>query len=183
MKKNKQINFIAEIAIFSAMGVALDFVCGLLFGFAWLNGGSISIAMVPILMMGFRWGLKGGLATGLIVGVVQLLIPNLAFTGGGPIQVFLDYIFAYGVIGMVGIIKISHLHPKKQVIYASIAMLVVGLLRTTSHVISGVVYFGTGLWGSVVYNLMYMVPSIIISAIIVDLLIIRSPELIFFEEL
>ena len=180
--RTKQIYFIAEIAVFSALGVALDFACGLLFGFAWLNGGSISIAMVPILMMGFRWGIKGGLATGLSVGIIQLLIPTLAYTGGGPIQVFLDYIFAYGVIGMVGALNLKKMTLNNQVIYGTLAMGIVGLLRTTSHVISGVVFFGTTWWGSIIYNILYMIPSIFISGFIVDLLIVKTPQLIFFDE-
>lgn len=179
-----QTRFITEVAIFSACGFVLDFVCGLLFGFAWLNGGSISIAMVPIFIMGFRWGIKGGVLTGLVVAIAQIIIPNMASMGGGPIQVFLDYIFAFSVVGVVGIIanKLPKMEKKKQIIYASILMFVVGIIRTFAHVISGTVFWGTTFWGSIVYNAFYMLPSIILCIIIVDVLIYTEPMLIFKDE-
>lgn len=180
----KQINFITEIAIFSAIGVVLDFICGLLFSFGFLDGGSISIAMVPIFMMGLRWGLKGGLITGLIVGVVQIIIPGMAHMSGGPIQVLLDYIIAFTVIGLVGIIakKLPKQTTLKQVVYASIAMLLAGLIRTMSHTISGIAFYGVTFWGSLIYNALYMIPSTIICIIIIDILIYKAPMLIFIEE-
>ena len=68
MKGKKIILFAAEVAIFSALALALDFICGLYLSFAWLNGGSISIAMVPIFIMCYRWGPKGGFLTALLTG-------------------------------------------------------------------------------------------------------------------
>lgn len=180
--KNKQINYFVEIAIFAGLGVMLDYICGILFSFSWLNGGSISIAMVPIFMMGFRWGLKGGLTTGILVGVIQLLTP-MAFMGGGVVQVLLDYPLAYGAVGLVGVLnkKLVNMDKKKMIIFACLVMIGAGLIRLLSHQISGVVFFIPNFWASLAYNGGYMVPSIVFSTIIMVILLVRAPQLVFIE--
>ena len=62
--KNKELRFIAEIGIFTALGLVLDYAAGWYSNFIFPSGGSISIAMVPIFIIAFRWGLKGGLTVG-----------------------------------------------------------------------------------------------------------------------
>jgi thiamine transporter len=179
---NKKTRFITEIGIFSALGIALDFICGQLFSFAWLNGGSISIAMVPIFLMSYRWGLKGGLTTGVIVGTVQILWANSSYIVGF-FQVFLDYIFAYGLVGIAGIFakKVAHSELEKQIIYIILGSLLGGLLRSVSHIISGVIYFKTPIWGSILYNMAYMGPSIVI-CILVMITIVNSYPIFLQQE-
>ena len=99
MKGRKTILFVVEVAVFSALALAFDFFCGL-YGFAWLNGGSISIAMLPIFIMCYRHGLKGGLLCGLLVGSIQLLWAD-GFVH--PVQAIIDYPAAYLVTGFAGI--------------------------------------------------------------------------------
>ena len=65
----KRLLMMVEIAIFAAVGLVLDQLSFKL----WAQGGSISFVMVPIMLMAIRWGLTAGLATGLIVGVIQMM--------------------------------------------------------------------------------------------------------------
>ena len=103
--KNKTIRFIVEVAISSALFLVLDYIANLYSNPIFVNGGTIGVAMVCIFLMSYRWGLKGGLLTGLIVGLIQTIG---AYTIGGAwyiifIQVALDYWAAYLVVGFSGL--------------------------------------------------------------------------------
>ena len=93
--------FMVEVAVFAALAVLLDFVSGIISARIWPQGGSVSIAMVPIFIMAFRWGLKGGLTTGFLLGVLQLVVtqPWIAT----PVQAFIDYFVAFTVVGVAGV--------------------------------------------------------------------------------
>lgn len=180
--KNKSILFITEVAIFAAFTTVLDLICGSLFAFSWTNGGSISIAMFPIFVMAIRWGLPGGFTTGIIVGIIQLILPTSYVAG--VFQALLDYVFAFGILGIVGVIKylLPKLNNTNRYIFTTILMLIAGLLRTLLHILSGVFFFGVNFIGSTVYNLPYMIPSILLSIIIVLILMYKTPQLIYREE-
>lgn len=187
--KRTEIKFITEIGIFSAIALALDYVAGVYSNFIWPLGGSISIAMVPIFIMAFRWGLKGGLFTGLIVGTVQI-IWSLSGEAHHPIQIILDYPVAYGVVGIAGIYakKIAQAQNVEKLYYLSTAIIIGGGLRFFPHAISGYVYFRQytpeGLpiipW-IIIYNLGYLIPSIILSILILRLIVKKREELITYN--
>lgn len=95
---NKRLLMLVEIAIFAGIGVVLDKLSFSL----WAQGGSISFVMVPILLIAIRWGLSAGIITGLLIGLIQILL-------GGYIlhwaQGLLDYIVAFSVVGFAGIFR------------------------------------------------------------------------------
>jgi len=70
--------FIVEIAIFAALGFIFDLISNALSISLWPQGGSVSIAMVPVFLMAYRWGVKGGVITGLLLGMLQILLIHLA---------------------------------------------------------------------------------------------------------
>ena len=66
-------------------------------------GGSITIAMVPIIFYALRWGVKRGLLVSFIYGVMQLLLDGgYAYTWQ---SMLLDYLVAYTPIGLAGLFK------------------------------------------------------------------------------
>ena len=176
--KNKKTRMIVEIAIFTALGLALDFVAGLYSAPFWQNGGSISIAMVPIFILGYRYGVKGGLTTGFLIGSIQILWGYILGFG----QVCLDYILPYTVLGLVGITSVIVNNSKglKQVLWISIPIIIVCVLRTLMHVLSGVIYFETPFWGSLIYNGPFMAISTPL-CIIVTVVLVNRMKFIFKE--
>lgn len=156
MERTKRILFVTELAIFTALGIVFDYVCGLFGGISWANGGSVSIAMVPIFLMSYKHGLKGGLLIGLLVGSIQILWGYMVH----PIQVLLDYTLAYGVLGLAGIAKrfFSENNLKNNIVII-VSILIVCFLRLICHVISGVVFYATPFWGSVAYNASFIILS------------------------
>ncbi|WP_096435455.1 energy-coupled thiamine transporter ThiT [Alteribacter populi] len=183
MKKDTKVVVMAEIAIMGAIGFLLDFVS---FGFAWLQGGSISLMMLPIFIMAFRRGLKAGLATGLIVGLL-----NLSFGAYivHPAQAILDYPLAFFVVGFAGLFFVS----KERSVKHRISMIVLGvflgtLLRFAAHFASGVIWIdvfapdeANAYLYSFVYNITYILPSFIVCLIVMILLTNANKRIIHAE--
>jgi len=169
----KKINgkFVANVGIFSALGLVLDFVAGLIPFDPWGAGGSISIAMVPIFLMAYYYGGLGGLCTGFIIGTIQMLWGKPY----GVIGAMLDYVLPYTSIGLAGffIAKGSKKTKTIQIVSFAIAMILSGLIRIFWHTLSGVVLYEATWWASFVYNAPYVLISIVISAILTILLIGR----------
>lgn len=188
MSKNKSNTlFITEVAVFSALAFLLDLAAEFLNLKIWAQGGSISVAMVPIFLMAYRWGVRGGLLTGFLLGLLQVVL------GFGKIyfivQGLLDYFVAFTAVGLAGIFagkikKSLHEGEKgKWMTYTVLGAFLGSMLRYLCHVTAGAVFFGEYapkgqpvIIYSLVYNGTYMLPSFIISAIIVILVISAAPQ-------
>ena len=127
------------------------------------QGGSINIGMVPIFWLAYRRGPRIGIFAGAVFGVVDLAIEPFVVN---PFQFILDYPLAFGLLGVAGFFQ-----------KAPVAGVVVGATsRFISHFVSGVVYFSNYAGGenplvySAIYNGSYMLPSLIICAIIIGML-------------
>ncbi len=140
------------------------------------QGGSISLEMLPILFIALRWGLKEGLLTGFVYGLLQLAFNPFIVH---PVQLILDYPLPYMLLGVAGIFKkqAEKYKDKKINIYIIITLLLGGALRLVSHVLSGAIFFaqyapeGTNVWiYSTIYNASFIIPSLIICYIIIEIL-------------
>lgn len=173
--RKKLIRFVAEVSIFTALGLVLDFVAGLISVPLWKDGGSITLAMVPIIIMGYKYGLKGGLTTGLLIGTIQLFWSKYLITVP---QVFLDYIIPNLVIGLVGAVSkpINNTKGVIQILIIIGSIFVVCALRLTSLVASGILYWQAGFAYSITYNGTYTCASMVVSMIIVIVLMKTLPK-------
>jgi thiamine transporter len=187
MKKRSNTLFIVEVAVFTALAYLLDFFANVLSFKIWPEGGSVSIAMVPIFIMAYRWGIKGGVLTGFLMGLLQFIMGySQIFT---IVQGIIDYFIAFAAVGFAGIFasqvkKAVHEHKgRKWITYAVLGAFIGSALRFVCHFISGVVFFGSyapkgqpvAVY-SILYNGTYMLPSFILSAIIVVLVISAAPR-------
>ena len=179
----KKLLMMVEIAIFAAIGIVLD-----QFSFKlWAQGGSISFVMLPIMLMAIRWGLTAGLATGLIIGVLQMMFGAYIVHW---LQAILDYGLAFTVVGFVAVIRkpllqaAKVLDKKKMTIYIVLGALLGGALRFLSHLLAGVVFFKEyagedNVWiYSIIYNGSYMLPATILTALVAVLLFTAAPRLL-----
>ena len=175
-KTSKNTRILAE----GAMMVALSFVLSFMtFSGSWLQGGSISLEIIPIIIMGLRNGQKWGLATGFVAGALQLMMgfskvmycPTIATQIG---CILLDYIVAFSVLGLAK--PFAKLLGGKA-LGVSLSVVIAGFLRFVCHYISGI-----WLWGeyapegqpvwlySLVYNGTYMLINIIMATVIIAIL-------------
>ena len=72
-KTHLTIKVLAEITIISALAFTLDIVQSFINKGFFVNGGSIGIAMLPILLLSYRRGFWAGLTSGLILSILQML--------------------------------------------------------------------------------------------------------------
>lgn len=145
----------------------------------WLQGGSVTLAsMVPIIIIGIMFGTKWGLCSSLGYSFIQLLLgfyppPTRTFFYF-VLVVFIDYILAFGVLGLSGLFySISG----KKSFSAPLSGFIVTFLRYVCHVISGILIWGayaengqTVLAYSITYNATYMIPEIIITTVVLAII-------------
>lgn len=181
---SKKILFLVEVSIFTALALLLD-ILPLSFKI-WAQGGSISFAMIPVFIVAFRWGLKGGLLSGFLWGMLQVATGTAYVLH--PIQGFIDYGFAFTVIGFAGVFAgqvqeaVKDGRTKVYLTYITAGVLLGSVLRFLAHFTAGVVFFESGIEGqsvwqySLLYNISYMFPSFVLSAAIVFFLFHKQPR-------
>ncbi len=183
---------VVEIAIFGALGFALDIFQGGITRGLFPNGGSIGIAILPILIITFRRGIKAGLLSGLILSFLQLL-GGLYLSANNwymmILQLILDYILAYPLIAVAGIFykPFHNANTNKQkVTFLIIATIIGGLSKLLCHYLAGVIFWQSscpdGYPGgpyiySLVYNGSYMIPNIILNGLLLVIISLKLPQI------
>ena len=162
--KQKTLYTLCESSVMIAAAIVLSFI-EIQIG---PSGGSINFTMLPILIIAYRQGALWGMGSGMIFGLVKCIIGG--GIGWGLPSILLDYVLAYGVIGIAGVFK----RKKGRLILSA----VLGCLaRYVIHFISGITLYAimvptkietvgaviSNAWAySAIYNLIYMVPSSIV---------------------
>jgi thiamine transporter len=161
-----KVKCLTEIAMMSA----LAFIFGLFRLRIFPEGGSISLAMVPIVFISFRRGVLSGISTGMFTGLLKSLLGGVLLH---PLSMIFDYILAYGAVGISGVFKLPETISRKKVILNLILGTILGTLaRLVINILSGVFIFssyiprGQNLWMySLYYNSVTLFPSIIITLV------------------
>ena len=192
MKEKFSTRVLAEIAIFAAIGFALDALQSGIFKGVWPNGGSIGFAMVPVFVIAYRRGLLPGLLCGLVLSLIQMLggiyiLPAATFNNKfmqamGPFfQVMLDYVLAYFVVGFAG--AFAGLYKKSEsmkmkLVWITAGVVVGGLLKYACHVASGyfwldekITFWGVN-GGTMIYSFIYNLYAVFNIAICLPIMIL-----------
>ena len=145
----------------------------------WLQGGSVTVAsMVPIIATGILFGSKWGICSAVSYAILQMMFgfypPPTQTLWYFVLVVLLDYIFAFGVLGLSGVF---YKLMGKKYFAIPLSAFIVTTLRYLCHIISGILIWGvyaeegqSVLAYSLVYNGTYMIPEIIISTIVTALI-------------
>ncbi|MCR5754192.1 MAG: energy-coupled thiamine transporter ThiT [Acetatifactor sp.] len=153
VKKNTQKLSVKQLA-FCAVAIALGTVFSNIKLFHFPTGGSITLfSMLIICLPGYWFGLGAGILTGVAYGILQLLIdPYVLF----PMQLVIDYILAFGALGLSGLFSNS-----KAGLLKGYCAGVFG--RFVFAVLSGWIFFGAYAWEgwnpffySLAYNAIYI---------------------------
>lgn len=155
--------------------IALGFILSMLKIIDMPFGGSVTaFSMLPVIVIAYRyktsWGLLAGFAASLLQMLMGLKDLTYATSAAAVIAIImLDYIVAFGVMGLGGIFKGK---IKDQGAALAAGALTVCVLRYICHVISGcTVWAGVsiptsdGLLYSLVYNCAYMIPETVITVV------------------
>lgn len=193
MKKEFTTKLIAEIAIFAAAAIALDFLSSGIWRFAFVNGGSVNLAVIPLIIITYRRGFLSGLICSIIVAFAQFLGGFYAIADTWYnvfFQIMLDYVVAFPLVAIgAGIFAKSFRSSndlKKQTTLLILGSVIGTTLKFVSHFLSGVIFWSDSIsWNafngmpilySFVYNGAYCIPTIIIATIIVTIIFKKQPS-------
>lgn len=180
MATNKWLNtrVIAEISIMLALAVVFQLVAMVLPRQP--QGGSISITMLPLIILAYRHGLKVGILSGMVYGILDAMITGFAFVGIHWGVLFFDYLLAFGSIGFSALV--FKLNKRSLKIFV-LGTILGTTLRYFFHFLSGVILFSEYapegqpvVIYSLIYNGWYMVPSIVLTIVIGAALYVRLKE-------
>ena len=177
-----KVRLYTELAMAVALAVVLDLISKNLPIPRMPHGGSISLHMLPIFIVAFRQGWKGGCMAGGMYGAINFMMnPHIIH----PIQVPLDYPIAFGLVGLAGLGPLQMSAERRGGVLGTRIRLLAGVIvgngfRFLAHFSSGVIFWGQNapagqpVWlYSLIYNLSYMVPETIISILLLQLVLSR----------
>lgn len=133
--KQSSNRFSTKKLVFSAMAIALSMVTSLIKIWELPMGGSVTLlSMLFISLIGYWYGLRTGLMAAIAYGLLQLIIDPYIISLP---QMFTDYIFAFGALGLSGLFHHSHKR------YGYICGYLCGVLgRYFFSFLSGLIFFG-----------------------------------------
>ena len=146
-----------------ALGVALAVLCSFIKVWEMPQGGSIALTMVPLFIIAYRRGAGAGILSGAIYGCLSLMFAGVVYH---PLSILLDYVLAYGIIGIAGLFK-----KNLSGIILGTTIGVAG--RFICSLVSGAVLFGSyapegqNPWMySLIYQATYLIPELIICLVV-----------------
>lgn len=166
-KKKLKTKELAFAAVAMTLAVVTSFYAVYKFPF----GGSITLfRMFFICLIGYLYGPKIGIMTGISYGLLDLMLEPYVIH---PVQMFLDYPIAFGCLGLSGLFTNSK--------YGLIKGYTIGVLgRFICHVISGVIFFSADagsqnvLIYSLIYNAGYILPEAALTIIVMFIPAVRN---------
>ena len=172
-KNHLRVRALTEGAILLALAVVLNYLSAIIFG-SLPQGGSITLAMFPLLLYVHRWGVGRGALVCFAYGTLDMLLGR-GYAWGWQ-SILLDYLVAYTALCLGGFFK-----GKDWGIFPDVAIGCLG--RFAVHYFSGITLYKiiepTGIEGleglgvftnphlySIVYNGVYMLPNAVIALVI-----------------
>ena len=122
--KHKKLRALCEGAIMVALATALSYLKLLELP----QGGSVCIGMLPLFIYFYRWDWKHSFLAAFAYGLLQLIFDGAY--AWGPTSMLLDYLLAFGVLGVAGFF-----HRKKGGIF--IGTVVGSVARFLVHYVVG----------------------------------------------
>jgi thiamine transporter len=155
-----------SLLTFSALCIALATVLSQIRLYRMPYGGSVTaFSMLPIVLVGYWYGTRAGLAAGAVYGVVRLMLGAFVVH---PIQFILDYPLAYAALGAFCLFKGKRFGLQ-------ISYLAGAAGRFLCNFAAGIVFFtenvpdGQHVWAfSAVYQLTYLLPEVIVTLTVIS---------------
>ncbi len=167
----KRTKILTECAAF----VALTVLCSFIKIFEMPQGGSISLTMIPLFIISYRRGAMAGILTGSIYGLISLMFSGIIYH---PASIFLDYILAFGLIGVSGFFR-------KNVFGIIMGTFTGVVFRFVCSLLSGVFIFanfapqGQNPWTySFIYQCTYLLPEFIICIFVMLFIVLKAEKIL-----
>lgn len=155
------------MAMYAALFAVFDYLANTLGLFQMPNGGSLGLAVIPLILSSYHLGWKKGFMVCLVS--VALMFVTGPIYAPSLIGFLLDYVFAFTCYGFASVF------PNYKFIYFGV--LVTSLFRFAFHTISGMVVWETPFLASLSYQATYMIPTTILALVLVPLIVPRLKSL------
>ena len=170
-RKDEKI-FSTKALTYSAILLALGISANQIKFFSLPQGGSVTLfSMIFIVFIGYMFGLRVGLIAGITFGLLNLLIKPEVYT---PVQAIIDYILAFGALGLSGLFA----DKKDKLIFAYLVSIIGRFLFA---VFSGYVFFGAyapegwnPLFYSFWYNFSYIGTEAVITILLLSIPVVKN---------
>ena len=151
----------------SALLISLAVGLGQLKLFEMPYGGTVTVfSMLPIALCGYLLGTRRGVIAGMCVGLLNLIFGPYVIH---PVQLLVDYPFAFGALGLAGVCS-----ERKNGMVKGYLLGLAG--RYVCAVVSGIVFFGAyapegfnAVTWSLFYNFTYLAAEGALTAVIISL--------------
>lgn len=162
--------FNAKQLVFAAMSLALASVFSMIKLIHMPMGGSITLfSMLFVTLVGYWYGIKAGVVAAIAYGFIQLMMGPYIIH---PLQMCVDYIFAFGALGLSGIFS-----GKKYGLVVGYWIAILG--RLAFSFLSGMIFFGSASADynmlPAVYSLLYNGGYIVGEGILTTILLVIPP--------
>ena len=152
--KKKNLYWLVESAIMLALSIVLEMVSKSVIPKMTFGGQLTIVSMLPIVLVGWKYGIGKGLVTSFVYSLAEMLIGiadgtiSAAFLppeqdglgiGKAILMLILDYILAYTVLGLGSMYKKA---IKNDSLSLSLGAFTVLSLRYFSHILSGYILYG-----------------------------------------
>lgn len=164
LRQKKNTRFQTKPMVFSAVAIALATTTSMISIFKMPYGGSVTLlSMMFITLIGYWYGLSIGLTTAVAYGILQLILDPYILSIP---QLFLDYVFAFGALGLSGLFS-----NKKHGLITGYIVGVFGRFIFSS--LSGIIFFANyapegmnPVLYSILYNGLYMGAELILTTVV-----------------
>ncbi len=151
--KKKNLYWLVESAVMIALAAVLELVAKMVIPEMPFGGQVTIVSMLPIVLVGWKYGIGKGIVTGFVYSLVQmalgvktissLILPSsddyLGGLGNIVLMFIFDYIVAYTVLGLGAIYK---QRIRNNSVSLTLGAFTVLTLRYISHIISGYILYG-----------------------------------------
>jgi thiamine transporter len=151
--KKKNLYWLVESAVMIALAAVLELVAKMVIPEMPFGGQVTIVSMLPVVLVGWKYGVGKGLVTGFVYSLVQmalgvktissLIMPAsedyLGSIGNVVLMFIFDYIVAYTVLGLGALYKNK---IKNNSLSLALGAFTALLLRYASHIISGYILYG-----------------------------------------
>lgn len=151
--KKKNMYWLVESAVMIALAVVLEIVAKMVIPEMPFGGQVTIVSMLPVVLVGWKYGIGKGLVTGMVYSFVQMALGAKAISAmimpasedylgsiGNVILMFLfDYFLAFTVLGMSSIYKKV---INNNSVSLALGALTVLFMRYICHIVSGYILFG-----------------------------------------
>lgn len=158
--KNLTVKDLVLMALYVALFMVLDTFVNTLGIFQMPQGGSLGVSTIALLLASYHLGWQKGLFVA-IVSVFAQFITGPMYTPD-ILGFLLDYLLAFSAYGL------ASLFPNFGYFFTGV--LITNVIRFICSTISGTIVWGVDIIGSLGYQATYMVPTLILTLIIVPLL-------------